>query len=213
LATSPGRAFGNIAREAALAYIRDAMIMAGKEMRLCGMILAAALLAAPLAHAQSQAAQSQAVPPGATPPNVTSASFGDWVLRCETRAGAPRGCEILQSLQDQRRQPVAQFALGRAQRSDPMRLLVLIPANVTVAAPMVIQLPDRGPAIPVSLRACGPRGCVAEADLSAAQLARLRAREALGRLEYRDALNAEVALPFSTRGFGQALDALGQEGF
>ena len=28
-----------------------------------------------------------------------------------------------------------------------------------------------------------------------------------------DALNAEVALPFSTRGFGAALDALGREGF
>ncbi len=177
-------------------------------MRFCGMILAATLLAAPVASAQPQATQ-----PGATPPNVTSASFGDWVLRCETRPGTPRGCEILQSLQDQRRQPVAQFAFGRAQRSDPMRLLVLIPANVTVAAPMVIQLPDRGAAIPVSLRSCGPRGCVAEADLSAARLARLRAREAQGRLEYRDALNAEVALPFSTRGFGQALDALGREGF
>jgi invasion protein IalB len=78
---------------------------------------------------------------------------------------------------------------------------------------MLIQLPDRAAAIPVTLRACGPRGCVAETDVSAAQLARLRAREAQGRLEYRDALGGEVALPFSTRGFGQALDALAREGF
>lgn len=146
------------------------------------------------------------------PPNVSSTNFGDWVLRCETRAEAPRACEILQSLQDQRRQPVAQFAFGRAQRGQPMRLLVLIPANITVATPMLIQLPDRGAPIPVTLRACGPRGCVAEAEVSPAQLTRLRAREAQGRLEYRDALNAEVALPFSTRGFGAALDALGREG-
>ena len=147
-----------------------------------------------------------------TPPSVTSANFGEWVLRCESRAEAPRACEILQSLQDQRRQPVAQFALGRAQRGQPMRLLVLIPANITVAAPMLIQLPDRGAPFPVSLRACGPRGCVAEADVSPAMLTRLRAREAQGRLEYRDALNAEVALPFSTRGLGAALDALAREG-
>jgi invasion protein IalB len=146
------------------------------------------------------------------PPNVTTANHGDWVLRCETRAEAPRACEILQSLQDQRRQPVAQFAFGRSQRGQPMRLLVLIPANITVAAPMVIQLPDRGAPISVTLRACGPRGCVAEAEVAPAQLARLRAREAQGRLEYRDALNAEVALPFSTRGFGAALDALTREG-
>ena len=146
------------------------------------------------------------------PPQVTSSNFGDWVLRCETRADAPRACEILQSLQDQRRQPVAQFAFGRVQRGQPMRLIVLIPANITVASPMLIQLPDRGAPIPVTLRACGPRGCVAEAEVSTAQLARLRAREMQGRLEYRDALNAEVALPFSTRGFGAALDALGREG-
>ncbi|UPY35652.1 invasion associated locus B family protein [Sediminicoccus sp. KRV36] len=165
--------------------------------------LAAGLLAAPMVRAQPQAPAT----------NVTSANFGDWLLRCETRGTAPRGCEILQSLQDQRRQPVAQFAFGRAQRSDPMRLLVLIPANITVATPMLIQLPDRGPPITVSLRACGPRGCVAEADVSAAQLTRIRARDAQGRLEYRDALNAEVALPFSTRGFGAALDALAREGF
>lgn len=67
--------------------------------------------------------------------------------------------------------------------------------------------------IAVTLKACGPRGCVADAELNAAILTRMRARETQGRLEYRDALNAEVALPFSTRGFVQALDALQREGF
>lgn len=164
--------------------------------------LVAGLLAAAPALAQAPA----------PPPNVTTAHFGDWVLRCESRAEAPRACEVLQSLQDQRRQPVAQFAFGRAQRGQAMRLIVLIPANITVLTPMLIHLPDRGPPIPVTLRACGPRGCVAEAEVNATQLTRLRARDAQGRLEYRDALNAEVALPFSTRGFGAALDALAREG-
>ncbi|WP_431302774.1 invasion associated locus B family protein [Sediminicoccus sp. BL-A-41-H5] len=176
-----------------------------RAKRLSMVMLAAGLLAAP--------APARAQTPATPPPNVTNASFGDWVLRCETRPAGPRGCEVLQSLQDQRRLPVAQFAFGRAQRGDPMRLIVLIPANVTVAHPMLIQLPDRAAPIPVTLRACGPRGCVAEADVSAAQLTRLRAREAQGRLEYRDALGGEVALPFSTRGFGQALNALAREGF
>ena len=175
-------------------------------MRLCSLTLTVAILAALMAGAQPQT-----TPP--PPANVTSTSFGDWVLRCEARNSGPRGCEILQSLADQRRQPVAQFAFGRAQRGDPMRLLVLIPANITIASALLIQLPDRGPPITVTLRACGPRGCVAEADINATQLARLRGREAQGRLEYRDALNAEVALPFSTRGFGAALDALAREGF
>lgn len=156
-------------------------------------------------------AQSQRT---AAAPEITSASFGDWILRCEARPAEPapsRGCELLQSLQDQRRQPVAQFAFGRSRGGDPMRLLVLIPANITIAVPMRLSFGDA--VIPVTLRACGPRGCVADGEVSAALLARLRAREGQGRLEYRDALNAEVALPFSTRGLGAALDALTREGF
>jgi invasion protein IalB len=120
---------------------------------------------------------------------------------------------LLQSLQDQRGQPVAQFALGRIQRNDPTRLVVLIPSNITVGVPMRLNLADGAPTIPVTLKACGPRGCVADTELSTALMTRMRARETQGRLEYRDALNAEVALPFSTRGLGQALDALGREGF
>lgn len=188
-------------------------------MRLPALLLAGLAAASPALAQQRPAAPPPAAAPAAPPasaaPQRTSATYGDWVLRCETRT-APnpgRGCELLQSLQDQRGQPVAQFALGRIQREDPTRLVVLIPSNITIAVPMRLNLADGAPPIPVTLKACGPRGCVADTELSAALLTRMRAREAQGRLEYRDALNAEVALPFSTRGFGQALDALAREGF
>ena len=182
-------------------------------------VLLAGLAIIPAASAQQRPAAPPATPapsaPAGTSPERTSATYGDWVLRCETRTTpAPgRGCELLQSLQDQRGQPVAQFALGRIQRNDPTRLVVLIPSNITVAVPMRLNLADGGQPIPVTLKACGPRGCVADTELSAALLTRMRSRETQGRLEYRDALNAEVALPFSTRGFGKALDALAREGF
>jgi len=181
------------------------------------LVLIAALALTPVVPSAQEPRPAPATPPT----NVTSTSFGDWVLRCENRTAptAGRGCELLQSLQSERGQPVAQFALGRARPSDPMRLLLLIPANITVATPILLQLADRAAPIAVTLRACGPRGCVADAELSAAQLTRIRAREAQGasggggRVEYRNALNADVALPFSTRGFGQALEALAREGF
>ena len=185
------------------------------------LILIATLAMAPqLTLAQRPAPSTPSANPAPSlATNVTSTSFGDWVLRCENRpALAPRrSCELLQSLQSELGQPVAQFALGRTLPSDPMRLLVLIPANITVATPMLLQLADRAAPIPIILRACGPRGCVADAELNAAQLARIRAQDGQGagggRIEYRNAANAEVALPFSTRGFGPALDALGREGF
>lgn len=185
--------------------------------------LALALTTGAPAGAQQRPATPAARPaPSATPaaptpstPERTSATYGDWVLRCEMRTAPAtgRGCELLQSLQDQRNQPVAQFALGRLQRNDPARLVILIPSNITIAVPMRINLDDGAAPIPVTLKACGPRGCVADTELSAAVLTRMRARETQGRLEYHNALNAEVALPFSTRGLGQALDALQREGF
>ncbi|MDB5414664.1 MAG: invasion protein [Rubritepida sp.] len=187
-------------------------------MRLTSVHLLAGLLCA-AAPAAAQAPRPAAPPTAAAAPvpaDRTTATFGDWVMRCESRPPQPtpgRGCELLQSLQDQRGQPVAQFAFGRIRRADPMRLVVLIPSNITVAVPMRLSLEDGAAPVPVTLRACGPRGCVADTELAAPVLARLRAREAQGKLEYRDALNGEVALPFSTRGFGQALDALAREGF
>jgi invasion protein IalB len=181
-------------------------------MRASSLLLLAGLAASLPASAQQRPA---APAPATSNPERTSATYGDWVMRCETRAAPAtgRGCELLQSLQDQRGQAVAQFALGRIQREDPTRLVVLIPSNITVAVPMRLNLADGAQPIPVTLKACGPRGCVADTELTAALLTRMRGREAQGRLEYRDALNAEVALPFSTRGLGQALDALRREGF
>jgi len=173
----------------------------------------AATPTAPLQGAQGRTPAAEAPAAGGAAPERTTATFGDWVLRCEARAAnAPgRHCELLQSLQDQRGQPVAQFAFGRTTRNAPIRVVVLIPANITVAAPMRLNLDDGGQPIPIVLRACGPRGCVADGEVDAATIARLRGREAQGRLEYRDATNAEVALPFSPRGFAQALDALSRE--
>ncbi|WP_424812806.1 invasion associated locus B family protein [Roseococcus sp. YIM B11640] len=190
-------------------------------MRFTFSVLLILALAAPASAQQRQGTPPARQAPGAAQapadPSTerSQAAYGDWVLRCETRREPTptRGCELLQSLQDQRNQPVAQFAFGRIRREDPLRLVALIPSNITVAVPMRLELGDGGNPLPVTLKACGPRGCVAEAEITAPFITRMRAREFQGRLTYRDALNGEVALPFSTRGFNQAMDALAREGF
>ncbi|MBY0336810.1 MAG: invasion associated locus B family protein [Acetobacteraceae bacterium] len=149
-------------------------------------------------------------PAPAPEPERTTATFGDWTLRCESRPeGQPgRQCEIVQVLQDQRAQPVAQFAVGRAQAGAPLRLVALLPVNVSFG-PAFRLVPEDGQApLDVALRACGPRGCLADAELDAAALSRLRTRDGQGRFEMRDAAGQDVALPLSFRGFGQALAAL-----
>ncbi|WP_165943610.1 invasion associated locus B family protein [Roseicella aquatilis] len=145
-------------------------------------------------------------------PERTTASFGDWVVRCEKRQGgggeAARNCEMTQGLQDGRGQPFGQFALGRPAPSAPWRLVLLVPVDVGFEVPPRL-VPGEGPApIPLTFRACAARGCVADATLDAAALARLRARDGQGRAEYRNAAGAEVVVPFSFRGFAQAVTAL-----
>jgi invasion protein IalB len=185
---------------------------------LLAVLLTGLAAASPAVVPPARAQQRPATPPPAaasTTPERTSATYGDWVMRCEARAAPAtgRGCDLLQSLQNQSGQPVAQFVLGRLQRDDPTRLVLLIPPSITVAVPIRLNLADGSQPIQITLKTCGPRGCIADTELSTAVLTRLRTREAQGRLEYRDALNAEMALPFSTRGLGQALEALGREGF
>ena len=152
-------------------------------------------------------------------PDRTSASFGDWTVQCAARpadapAGTPaRSCEMTQSVQDSRGQIVAQFAIARPMPGQNARWVAVLPVNVTLTTPPRI-LADEGATaalVTLTLRACGPRGCVADAELRDEAMRALRLREGAGRLVFLSAAGAEVALPVSFRGFGQARDALERE--
>ena len=183
---------------------------------------------------QAQTAQRPAAPPaqaapnpapaGESSPDRTMAVFADWVVRCETRAAsgttpAARLCEMAQTTQDQRQQPVAVLAIGRTAKGEPLRLVAQVPVNLQVGQPakLVLDIPNRPAEAPltVAFRNCMPRGCFAELELrDEAVLRRLRARpaEAAGRLEWKDAAGGDASIPVSFRGFTAPLDALAKEG-
>jgi invasion protein IalB len=178
--------------------------------------LAVATLAA-VAGAQPSRPSAQPVPPPppAVPadPERTTASFGDWLLRCE-RAGDQRVCEVAQTLVLQgQQQPIAVIAIGRLQRGQPLTLTIQAPVSVTIANPMKVVSEEREPVnIDAVWRRCQPNGCFADVQLrDEALLRRLRTRNDPGRLEFRDAAGQDIRLPFSFRGLGPALDALGRE--
>ncbi|WP_160299791.1 invasion associated locus B family protein [Belnapia sp. F-4-1] len=176
--------------------------------------------------AQRPAAQPQPAqaPAAESSPDRTMAVFTDWVVRCETRAAsgtasATRLCEMAQTTQDQRQQPVAVLAIGRTVKGEPLRLVAQVPVNLQIGPPakLVLDIPNRPAEAPltVAFRNCIPRGCFAELELrDDAVLRRLRARpaEAAGRLEWKDASGGDASIPVSFRGFTAALDALAKEG-
>ena len=177
----------------------------------------ALLLAAP-AMAQQQRPAPPATPaqaPAAPEAERSTASFGDWTVRCERIPGPPprRQCEMTQAVQAQQgggqAQAVAQWAIGRLAPNEPFRFVAVLPVNVSFGMPVRVTA-EGEPPLTLAFTRCVPVGCFAEVSLSADALRRLRARaaEASGRVEFRDSGDRELGLPVSFRGFAQALAAL-----
>jgi invasion protein IalB len=151
-------------------------------------------------------------PPAASPeqdtisgtPTFTTATYGDWVVRCQQQAGA-RTCEVAQTLYQQGQQnPIALIAITR----EPLRMIVQLPVNVTIPGHVKIALKQGEPNIDLEFAQCVQAGCFAAAQLTQEALKRLRAHSDPGRIAYKDATQRDVTLVFSLRGFAAAMDAL-----
>lgn len=189
----------------------------------------------------SQGVQAQSAPARPTPsapvapltsvpaePGVTTASYGDWVLRCQRLSGegASRLCEVSQAMQVQgQAAPVAQLAIGRLPGQDGLRVTALLPTNVSFPSSVRVgeakgdAMDTRDPgkgggqALELSWRRCIPGGCLADAAAQEAVLKAWRVAEEAGRISFKDADGRELGVPVSFRGLGPALDALAKEKF
>ncbi|GJE70803.1 invasion associated locus B family protein [Methylorubrum podarium] len=148
-------------------------------------------------------------------PGLTTASFGDWLLRCQ-RTGeaekAERVCEVAQSLQVQGQPaPIAQIAVGRIGPA-PLRVTAALPVTVSFPSAVKVLAGEKdAPSLELAWRRCQQGGCLADAALSEDVLKRWRGSAEPGRILFKDAAGREIALPLSMRGLGPALDALAKE--
>ena len=157
--------------------------------------------------------EAPAVQPS-TRPEFTTAGFGDWVLRCSQPEGRPKNCEIVQSLNAQG-QVVAQFAMGRPEAGQPLRLTLAIPPNVALDTPPRL-VPnatgnDARAAVDLVWRRCFPNLCLADLVLSEALLQQFRRQAENARIRFVSGEGRENTLPLSLRGVSAALDALARE--
>ena len=174
-----------------------------------------------LALLGSDAMAQTAVPkadnaPVSSEPGTTIAGYGDWVLRCQ-RVGAQgktmRVCEVAEMIQVQgQNAPIAQVAIGRMARGEPLRLTAAVPPAVTFPSAVRIVAEKEGRALDLEWRRCLPGGCFADVPVKDDLLKRWRGLTEPGRLTFKDASGREVSLPLSFRGLAQALDALAKEG-
>jgi invasion protein IalB len=149
-------------------------------------------------------------------PAATTASFGDWVMRC-ARTGEGdkviKTCEAAQTIQVQGQSaPIAQMGIGRLSAGEPLRLTVVLPPNIVLPSSVHVATDEKDDAgVDLAWRRCLPGGCIAEVKLESETIKSWRARSTPGKVTYKDAAGRAVAIPFSFRGLAQALDALAKE--
>jgi invasion protein IalB len=170
-------------------------------------------IAAPQATAPGPAGTQATVP---SEPGVTTASFGDWTLRCQrldANGQVGRVCEVSHTIQVQGQAgPIAQVAIGRLKSADPLRVTVVLPVNVSFPGAVQIATDEKNvKALDLPWRRCLPTGCFADNALSDEALARWRSLRQPGRILFKDASERELTIPLSLRGLGQAFDALAKE--
>lgn len=185
-----------------------------------GAVLAAGVTCVVSVPALAQPRPAAPAAPAATPtPDQTTASFGDWILRCVRFAGPPetQSCEIAQSAQADvqvgtggqiQRQTVMQLAIGREARGAPLRITVVLPVNVQFQ-PAPVLAPETGePQVALPWQRCLPAACFASLEVNAALLQRLRAANTQLSVRFQDGGGRDVSLPVSIRGLSSAIDAL-----
>jgi invasion protein IalB len=173
----------------------------------------------PQAQQQAPAAptptpQAQAAPaPAAVDqnPQRTTASYGDWVVRCEVVAGPPpqKNCDMEQLAQVQgQANPISRVAIPLPPKGEPPKLFVQLPINVSFMAPLKIMTNDKDAGITAPFRRCVPAGCFVEIELKDDLQKKFRGSAEPGKITFKDAADRDVAIPLSFKGFAQAFEAL-----
>jgi invasion protein IalB len=93
-----------------------------------------------------------------------------------------------------------------------MHITVVLPTNITFQNGPRVTAYDKDPGVELTWRRCVPGGCIADAMLKDDTLRAWHAVSAdTGRLFFTKASGQNVAIEFSFRGFGQAMDAFAKE--
>jgi invasion protein IalB len=146
-------------------------------------------------------------------PDSTSETFGDWAVVCGTTATEPpeRVCEVDTNVMIRgQTAPSARVAIGHAGKEKSMRIVTLVPVNVSIPQGVSLTFETGKPGLALSFKTCAAGACFAEADLTKDQLAGFRAaagRGTTGQVSFADPSGKQIPFEFSLKGFEQAVDS------
>jgi len=173
----------------------------------------AAISLSTAAFAAAPAADTPA-PVGAEPQN-TSATYGDWILRCSRGADGKRACEVEQPFQVQvqgQQAPFGQLAMGHQNGAPQMHITFIMSPNVSFPSDVKLMVDEKDTQpITLSWSNCVPAACRSDGEFKDDQLKRWKALTANGRLVFKTAAGQPFPITVSVRGLAQAIDALGKD--
>jgi invasion protein IalB len=147
-------------------------------------------------------------------PQRTMATYEEWTVSC-TIAPEPsrqKSCEVVQQQTiPGQTNPVSQITISRSIKSGPFKISVQVPANVWLQYGVKLATDDKDLNVTAGFQWCIPARCLADSDVLEGTLKRLSARSEPGRVEYKDALQRDVAITASFKGLAEALDAMAKE--
>jgi invasion protein IalB len=156
--------------------------------------------------------QGQATPaaPVDQTPQRTTASYGDWTVRCETAPGPPpqKVCEMDQVAMQGQSNPISRVLIPLPAKGEAPKLFVQVPINVSFTVPLKVAADAKDAGIATPFRRCVPAGCFAEIDLKDDLQKKFRATTEPGKILYKNAADQDVTIPLSFKGFAQAYEAL-----
>jgi len=148
-------------------------------------------------------------------PAITTTIFGEWALRCQKAPdNVHNNCEVSLTIQQKDQPaPMAKVALGQPIPGGGMKLLVLLPNNVSFPSSVQIKTDDKDIwGMDVPWARCIPGACFAETSLKDSDLIRWKALDnSMGKITFKDSQSNEVGIAFSFHGLGQALDEFNKQ--
>ena len=134
-------------------------------------------------------------------------AFGDWVLHCADVSGGEKACALHQKIMSlDTKLQVASFAIARNKDSKDLRLAVVLPLGLDIAAGVSGRAGET--AITLAVQTCVKRGCVASASVDNKLLAALHGSERLSVTFRMRGVAKPTTFDASLKGFHAGLTAL-----
>ncbi len=144
-------------------------------------------------------------------PQQTTATYQDWIVRCELRPGPPpvKSCATVQFSQVQGQSGVfTQISIANPRQGEALKLVFQVPIEVWLPTGVRLAIGESETGLSATFKRCAPNACFADVEIKDDSVKNLRSGAETGKFQFKDTNQKDVIVPVSFKGFGAAFDAM-----